>query len=336
MRIIVDAFGGDNAPLEIIKGSLDAVKEYGVNITLVGKEDVIRKVCKEQGINPDIFEILNADDVITNDDNGSDVVKAKSQSSMAVGLKYLHDGGGDAFVSAGSSGAICVGATLIVKRIKGISRPGFAAVIPGASSKFMLLDCGANLQCRPEMLRQFAVMGSVYMNKVMGIDNPRVGIANVGTEEHKGTELQQETYALLKNSSLNFIGYVEGRDIPADKCDVVVCDGFTGNMILKTYEGVAIALMKKFKGIFTKNLKNKLAASMVLKDVKVLKKDFDYGETGGAPILGVQKPVFKAHGDSDARSFKNAIGQTKQYLESGVIEIVTEKLKEIKAGEEND
>ncbi len=336
MRIIVDAFGGDNAPLEIIKGSLDAVKEYGVDVTLVGKEDIIRKVCAENNIDAATFEILNADDVITNDDNGSDVVKAKSGSSMAVGLKYLHDGGGDAFISAGNSGALCVGATLIVKRIKGISRPGFAAVIPSLAGKVILLDCGANLQCRPEMLKQFAVMGSIYMDKVLEVENPTVGIANVGTEEHKGNELQQETYALLKDSDLNFTGYIEGRDIPVGKCDVVVCDGFTGNMILKTYEGVALSLMKKIKGIFTKSFKNKLAAALVLKDMKSFKKDFDYGETGGAPILGVQKPVFKAHGNADARSFKNGIKQIMQYHESGVVDIITEKLKEIKAGEGND
>ncbi len=336
MRIIVDSFGGDNAPLEIIKGCYDAVSEFGVEITLVGKEDVIRRVCTEQGVRPEIFEILNADDVITNDDNGSDIVKSKSESSMAVGLKYLHEGGGDAFISAGNSGAICVGATLIVKRIKGISRPGFAAVMPSGKGKMILLDCGANLQVRPEMLRQFALMGSVYMENVMGVENPRVSIANVGTEEHKGTELQQEAYSLLKNSDLNFIGYIEGRDIPEGKSDVVVCDGFTGNMILKTYEGVALTLMKKFKGVFTKSLKNKLAAALVLKDMKVLKKDFDYAEIGGAPILGVQKPVFKAHGNADSRSFKNGIRQIMLYHESGVVDIITEKLKEIKAGEQND
>lgn len=333
MRIIVDAFGGDNAPREIIKGSACAHKELNVDITLVGDENIIADVCKDEGINKDIFRIVHCTEVITNEESGSEIVKSKENCTMATGLKLLNKGEGDAFISAGNSGALCVGATLLVKRIKGISRPGFAPIIPGNNGCFMLIDSGANLQVRPEMLRQFAIMGSVYMNKVIGIDNPRVGLANVGTEEHKGTELQQEAYKLLTNSPVNFVGNIEGRDVPADKCDVLVCDGFTGNLILKTYEGVALTLMKKIKGIFTKNLKNKIAAALVLGDVKVLKKQFDYSELGGAPILGVRKPVFKAHGDSDAVSFKNAIKLTKQYVEQGVIEDISKHLETIKAGE---
>lgn len=331
MRIIVDAFGGDNAPLDIIKGSAEAIKELGVDITLTGDENIIRKVCSEQGINAEQFTIVHADSVISQNEAGSEIMKSKSDCSMAVGLKLLAAGEGDAFISAGNSGAVCVGATLIVKRIKGISRPGFAPVIPGVKGHFMLMDSGANLQCRPEMLRQFGIMGSIYMNKVIGVENPRVGLANVGTEEHKGTEIQQEAYALLKNAPVNFIGNVEGRDVPNDVCDVLVCDGFTGNLILKTYEGVAIALMKKIKGIFIKNLKNKIAAALVMKDVKGLKKQFDYSEHGGAPILGVKKPVFKAHGNADAVTFKNAIKLTVQYVERNVIGEISEALEKIKA-----
>ncbi len=331
MRIIVDAFGGDNAPLDIIKGSADAIKEFGVDITLTGDEATIRKVCAEQGIDANQFTIVHADSVISQNEAGSEIMKSKSDCSMAVGLKLLAAGEGDAFISAGNSGAVCVGATLIVKRIKGISRPGFAPVIPGVKGHFMLMDSGANLQCRPEMLRQFGVMGSIYMNKVLGVKNPRVGLANVGTEEHKGTEIQQEAYALLKSAPVNFIGNVEGRDVPNDVCDVLVCDGFTGNLILKTYEGVAIALMKKIKGIFIKNLKNKIAAALVMKDVKGLKKQFDYSEHGGAPILGVKKPVFKAHGNADAVTFKNAIKLTVQYVERDVIGEISAALEKIKA-----
>lgn len=331
MRIIVDAFGGDNAPLDIIKGSADAIKEFGVDITLTGDEATIRKVCAEQGIDANQFTIVHADSVISQNEAGSEIMKSKSDCSMAVGLKLLAAGEGDAFISAGNSGAVCVGATLLVKRIKGISRPGFAPVIPGVKGHFMLMDSGANLQCRPEMLRQFGVMGSIYMNKVLGVKNPRVGLANVGTEEHKGTEIQQEAYALLKKAPVNFIGNVEGRDVPNDVCDVLVCDGFTGNLILKTYEGVAIALMKKIKGIFIKNLKNKIAAALVMKDVKGLKKQFDYSEHGGAPILGVKKPVFKAHGNADAVTFKNAIKLTVQYVERDVIGEISAALEKIKA-----
>ena len=331
MRIIVDAFGGDNAPLEIIKGSADAIKDYGVDITLVGDENIIRNVCKENEIDVSQFTIVHADSVISQNEAGSEVVKSKSDSSMAVGLKLVAKDEGDAFISAGNSGAVCVGATLLVKRIKGISRPGFAPVLPGIEGHFMLMDSGANLECRPEMLRQFGIMGSIYMEKVMGVENPRVGLANVGTEEHKGTETHQKAYKLLKESSLNFIGNVEGRDVPNNACDVLVCDGMSGNLILKTYEGVAIALMKKIKGIFTKNIKNKIAAAMVLKDVKELKKQFDYSEHGGAPILGVRKPVFKAHGNADAATFKSAIRLSIQYVERNVVGEISDALAKIKA-----
>ncbi|MBQ2971853.1 MAG: phosphate acyltransferase PlsX [Ruminococcus sp.] len=333
MNIIVDAFGGDNAPLEIIKGSVDAKNEYGVDITLVGNEEVIKKVAKENEINIDGMKIIHADSVISQNEAGTEVVKKKKDSSMAVGLKMLHDGEGDAFVSAGNSGAICVGATLIVKRIKGIKRPGFAPVIPTLEGSMMLIDCGANVECKPQMLQQFAVMGSIYMEKVMGIKNPRVGLANVGTEPHKGGELQLKTYELLENSKLNFIGNIEGRDVPVGGCEVCVSDGFTGNLILKTYEGVAGALMDKIKGVFNKNLKTKLAAAMVYSDLKEMKKSIDYNEFGGAPIIGCAKPVFKAHGSANAKTFKNAIRLTKEYVENNVVEEISSALKEYSEGE---
>lgn len=331
MRIIVDAFGGDNAPLEIIKGSVAAIKEYNIDVTLVGNEATIKKVCADEGIDVNQFKIVHADSVITMNEAGTDVMKAKADSSMAVGLKLLADGEGDGFVTAGNSGAVCVGATLIVKRIKGISRPGFAPILPGMNGHFMILDSGANLQCRPEMLRQFGVMGSIYMDKVMGIKNPRVGLANVGVEEHKGTEIQQEAYKLLSEAPVNFVGNVEGRDIPDNACDVLVCDGFTGNLILKTYEGVAMSLLKKVKGIFFKNIKNKLATLLMIKDVKAMKAQFNYNDYGGAPILGVRKPVFKAHGNADAETFKNAIRLTVQYIERDVIGEISESLNSLKA-----
>ena len=333
MNIIVDAFGGDNAPLEIIKGSLDAKNEFGVDITLVGNEEIIRKVSRENELNLDGVKIVHAETVISQNEAGTEVVKSKKDCSMAVGLKMLHNGEGDAFVSAGNSGAVCVGATLIVKRIKGIKRPGFAPVIPTLEGNMMLIDCGANVECKPQMLLQFGVMGSIYMEKVMGIKNPRVGLANVGTEPHKGGELQQKTYELLENSKLNFIGNIEGRDVPVGGCDVCVSDGFTGNLILKTYEGVASALMSKIKGVFNKNLKNKLAAAMVYGDLKEMKKSVDYNEFGGAPIIGCAKPVFKAHGSANAKTFKNAIRLTKEYVENNVVEEISAALKEFNEGE---
>ena len=333
MNIIIDAFGGDNAPLEIIKGSLDAKKELNIDITLVGNEEVIRKVSEENNLDITGVQIVHADSVISQNEAGTEVVKSKKDSSMAVGLKLLHDGKGDAFVSAGNSGAVCVGATLIVKRIKGIKRPGFAPVIPTLEGNMMLIDCGANVECKPNMLLQFAIMGSIYMEKVMGIKNPRVGLANVGTEPHKGGELQLKTYELLEKSKLNFIGNIEGRDVPVGGCEVCVSDGFTGNLILKTYEGVAGALMSKIKGVFNKNLKTKLAAAMVYSDLKEMKKSIDYNEYGGAPIIGCAKPVFKAHGSANAKTFKSAIRLTKEYVENNVVEAISSALSEYEEGE---
>ena len=333
MNIIVDAFGGDNAPLEIIKGSVDAKNEYGIDITLVGNEEIIRNVAKENEINIDGIRIVHANSVISQNEPGTDVLKKKKDSSMAVGLKLLHDGEGDAFVSAGNSGAVCVGATLIVKRIKGIKRPAFAPIMPTVEGYTMLVDSGANVECKPQMLYQFAVMGSIYMNKVMGVENPRVGLANVGSEPHKGGDLQLKTYELLNDSKLNFVGNVEGRDIPVGGCDVCVADGFTGNMILKTYEGVAEALMTKIKDVFNKNVKTKLAAAMVYSDLKEMKKSIDYNEYGGAPIIGCCKPVFKAHGSAKAKTFKNALRLTKEYVEQNVIESISSALKDFDKGD---
>ena len=327
MKIIVDAFGGDNAPLEILKGAIDAKNEFNIDIIFTGSEEIIKKVAKENNIDISGVEIVNAEQVITMEEEPNVVLKAKSESSMAVGMKLLADGKGDAFVSAGNSGAICVGATLIVKRIKGIKRPGFAPVMPHFDGGcFMLCDGGANIECRPDMLLQYAKMGSAYMQDVMGVENPRVGLANVGAEEHKGTELYQTTYQLLKESDLNFVGNVEGRDIPNGVCEVVVCDGFTGNLILKTYEGVAKGLMGAVKDLFTKNLKSKLAAGLIYSDIKVMRKAYDYNEYGGAPIMGALKPVFKAHGSSKANTIKNAIRLTKDYVDSNVIDKISKAL----------
>lgn len=329
MKIIVDAFGGDNAPLEILKGSAEAVAEYGVDILLCGKKETIEKVAKEHEISLYHMEILDAPDVITMEDHAGEIMKSKSECSMAVGLKALAQGKGDAFLSAGNSGALVVGSTLIVKRIRGIKRCAFAPIMPKDDGCFMLIDSGANVECRADQLQQFGIMGSVYMERVMGVKKPRVGLCNVGTEEHKGGELQHEAFSLLKQSPINFIGNIEARDIPVDAADVVVADGFTGNVILKLYEGVAMTLMGKIKGILTKNLKTKLAAALILSDMKVLKKQMDYNEYGGAPIMGIAKPVFKAHGSAKAKTFKNALRLTKAYVEGNVIEEVTDALKKL-------
>ncbi len=329
MKIIVDAFGGDNAPLEIIKGCALAVEDLGIDIILTGDKNIIKKTAIENGISLNNIKVVHTDVVISPDDDASAVVKEKKNSSMGMGFQLLNSGEGDAFVSAGNSGALVMGSSLIIKRIKGVKRPAFAPVMPKAQGCFMLVDGGANNEVRPDMLQQFAIMGSIYMNKVMGIDNPRVGLANVGTEEHKGGSLQQEAYESLRATPINFIGNVEGRDIPADGCDVLVTDGFNGNLILKTYEGVAMELMGKIKGLFKKNAKNKIAAAMIMSDLKKLAKEMDYNEYGGAAIMGVNKPVFKAHGSSKAKTIKSALRLTKQFVEGNVVEEISTNIAKL-------
>lgn len=319
MKIIVDAFGGDNAPLEIIKGSMMAVDEYGVDIVLVGDKNKITECLTDNKIELKNTEIVDAKDVITMYDDAKSVLKEKADSSMGKGFRLLNDGAGDAFVSAGNTGAVTVGATLITKRIKGVKRPCIASIIPGAKNPFLLMDCGANAECRPEFLYQFGTMGSLYMKNIMKISNPRVALANNGEEETKGTPLVKEAYALMKRAQYNFVGNIEGRQIPFGDADVVVADGFTGNLILKTYEGVAKMLMNGIKDVFKKNIFTMLCAAGVMGGIKNMKKQFDYKEYGGAVMLGVRKPVIKAHGSADARTFKNAIKQAVWFLDNNLI-----------------
>ena len=326
MKIIVDAFGGDNAPLEIIKGCAQAVEELDLDIMLTGSEQEIRRVAQANSISLNRIEIADTPDVITMEDAAGEIMKSKSNSSMALGLKKLAAGEGDAFLSAGNSGALVVGATFIVKRIKGIKRVAFAPVLPKNKGFFMLIDSGANIECKPEMLCQFGVMASIYVEKVMGVKNP--------TEDHKGGELQHQAFALLKQAPIHFIGNVEARDIPDDAADVIVADGFTGNSILKLYEGVAMVMMGKFKEIFQKSLKNKIAAAMVLPDMKELKRTMDYNEYGGAPLMGVAKPVFKAHGSAKAKTLKNALRLTKAYVEGNVVQEIADSLQAIRGVEQ--
>lgn len=328
MKIIVDCFGGDNAPSEILKGSALAVKELDVDIVLTGDKEKIEKCARENNISLERMEIEDCPDVITMEDDAKSVLKAKSNSSMAVGFRLLNEVRGDAFVSAGNTGAIAVGATLITKRIKGIIRPAIASVMPSVTTPFVLMDCGANAQCRSEMLCQFALLGSIYMEKIMGVKNPKVALANNGSESTKGTPLQIETYEKLSEGNLNFVGNIEGRAIPFGDADVVVADGFSGNLILKTYEGTAKALMGSIKNIFTRNLRSKLAYLAIKDGIDDLKTQFDYKEYGGAVMLGVKKPVIKAHGSADARTFKNAIRQAVLFLSHDLISTIENQLKE--------
>ena len=324
MKIIVDAMGGDNAPGEIVAGTLSAVKKFGIEAILVGKEAEIAPLIPE---NTSGVSILNADDIITMEDDPMSLLKAKKESSMAVALRALKDGVGDALVSAGSSGALLVGATMIVKRIRGIRRAAFSPILPTAKGKALLIDSGANAECTPEYLVQFATMGARYMQAVRQIESPRVGLINNGTEEHKGTPLQQEAHKLLREAPINFIGNIEGRDVPSGNVDVIVTDGFTGNVLLKTFEGVGLFFSNELKSMFKKNIFTMLTA-MILKDgIKSLKKKMDYNETGGAPLLGISKPVIKAHGSAKAKTFESAIAQAILYVEQGVIEKIEKSIE---------
>lgn len=319
MRIAVDAFGGDNAPLEIIKGSADAEKEYGVQIVLCGNKDVITKCIEDNNIVFTNLEIVDAPDVITMEDDPVSLLKAKNNSSMAVAFREVAEGRADAFVSAGSTGAIVVGGTFIVKRIHGVKRPAIAAMIPSPDSHFMMMDVGANSECRPEMILQFGVMASAYLEKVEGIENPSVGLLNIGAESTKGTSMHQEAFKLLSESSLNFIGNVESRDLPTGVCNAVVTDGFTGNIALKLIEGTALTLFSMLKPVFSKNILTKLSFLVLKKGLRGVKNKMNAAEVGGAPLLGVRKPVFKAHGNANAFAFKNAIRNAMLFAQNDVI-----------------
>ena len=326
MKIIVDAMGGDNAPKEIIKGSMLAAEEYGADIVFVGDKKVISQCAEENSVDLKNSEIVNASSVITMHDDAKSVLKEKSDSSMAVGFALLNEGRGDAFVSAGNTGAVTVGATFITKRIKGIKRPAIASVMPSAKKPILLMDCGANAECRAEFLYQFGLMGSLYMKHILKYDNPSVALANNGEEETKGTPLVKEAYELMKNAPYNFIGNIEGRQIPFGDADVVVADGFTGNIILKTYEGVAKVLMNSIREAFTRNTLSKLCYLGVKPGIDSMKTQFDYKEYGGAVLLGVNKPVVKAHGSADARTFKNAVKQAVWFLQNNLIDEIRNNL----------
>ena len=291
MKIIVDAFGGDNAPLEIIKGAMLAAQEYNVDILLVGNKSKIYECIEKNNIKLKNTEIVDAECEISMCDDAKSVLKEKANSSLGVAFRLLANGDGDALVSAGSTGAITVGATFLAKRIKGVKRPCIASVMPSADKPFLLMDCGANAECRAEFLAQFGLMGSLYMKNILHVENPKVALANNGTEETKGTPVVKEAYDLMKNADYNFVGNIEGRQIPFGDADVVVADGFAGNLILKTYEGVAKVLMNGVKGIFKKNLFSKLCALGVMGGIKDMKKQFVYKEFGGAVIIGFKKRV---------------------------------------------
>ena len=327
-RVVVDAMGGDNAPLEIVKGAVEAVNESNkIKVYLTGKKELIESELSKYTYDKERIEVVNATEVIETAEPPVMAIRKKKDSSIVVALNMVKEGTCDAFVSAGSSGAVLVGGQLIVGRIKGIERPPLAPLIPTEKGCSLLIDCGANVDARPSHLVQFAKMGSVYMESVMGVKNPRVAIVNIGAEEEKGNALVKETFPLLKNTpEINFIGSIEARDIPTGYADVIVCEAFAGNIILKLYEGVGATLIKKVKAGMMTSLRSKIGALLVKPALKQTLKGFSLEEHGGAPLLGLNGLVVKTHGSSKAIEIKNSILQCLTFREQKINEKIKEKV----------
>ena len=325
MKIIVDAMGGDNAPLEIVKGALQGRARWGVDIVLTGDAAQILRALEECGEKtvPQGVEIANATQTVEMCDDPATVFRHKKDTSMGVGLTMLRDGKADALVSAGSTGALLTGATLITKRVRGIRRAAMAPVIPTTTGRAVLIDCGANAECTPEYLVQFAYLGNFYAKRVLGIGTPRVGLLNIGAEDSKGTDLQKQTLVRLREADaaghLHFIGNIEAKEAIKGGCDVIVTDGFSGNILLKTMEGVGSFAGSALKGMFKKNLLTKLAALAVMPGLRDFKSQLDPNKVGGTAFIGISKPVIKAHGASNAEAIENAVGQAKQFAQSGLV-----------------
>ena len=341
MKIILDAMGGDFAPEAPVMGAIDAVKAYGAEVILVGRGDEILNVLKKNGIEnlPDGIEICHADDVVDMHDDPDQVIRRRKNSSMVVGLRMLAEGKGDAFVSAGSTGALLTGATLIVKRVRGIRRAAMAPSMPTkAGHKVTICDCGANAECSPEFLLQFGLVASAYAKYTLGVENPRVGLLNIGTEDSKGTALQKAAYALLTDARekglVNFVGNVEARAVPLGEVDVVVCDGFNGNVLIKSIEGTAMFMGSMIKRMFKKNLGSKLGYLLCKSGLKDLLKLLDAREIGGTQFLGIKKPVIKCHGNSDRLAFRNGVNQAMTAASSNFTQQLEQTLAAMKGCDE--
>ena len=331
MRIILDGMGGDNAPGEIVKGAVEASKLIEDEIVIVGDGDKIEFQLKKYKYSDEKISVKHASEVIENDDAPVRAVRRKKDSSMVVGLNMVKSGEGDLFISAGNTGALMAGALFNLGRIQGIDRPAIASIYPilGTKKPLLLVDAGANSECKPSNLLEFAMMGSIYMEKVLGRENPKIGLVNLGVEETKGSTLTKAAFGLLEKSHLNFSGNIEAREVPLGGADVVVCDGFVGNVILKLTEGLAINIVNLLKKKFTENARAKMGAVLLSKKLRSLKEEFDYTEYGGAPILGVKGPVVKMHGSSNANAVKNSILKAIPFAEENVVGIISESVFEI-------
>lgn len=324
--IAIDAMGGDNAPKDIVKGTIEYIKSNeGIKVILVGQEDLINAELNKYSFNSEQISIVNALEIITNEDSPTVAIKKKKNSSMVVGLKLVKDGTAQAFISAGNTGALLTGSTLIIGRVQGVERPALGVLLPNKKGASLLLDVGANVDAKPQYLLQFAKMGSVYMENVMNLKNPKVGLINIGSEEEKGNLLIKEVFPLIKESEINFIGNVEAREISSGNADVLVCDAFVGNVILKYSEGFSKFLLSMIKNELMSSFMSKLGALLCSNAFKNLKSKFDYSHIGGAPLLGLKALVVKAHGNSDYMSIKGAINQCVTFIEHDI----TEKIKKI-------
>ena len=339
MKILLDAMGGDNGPDANIKGAINAINQIKAEVVLIGKEEIIREKVKEfygktlEEISPRL-KVKNATETIEMEDKPTDSIKHKKDSSMVVGFRMLKEGEGDVFISAGNSGALLAGATLLVGRIKGIDRPALAGILPSYKSRLVLIDSGANTNCRPINLLQFAQMSSIYIRNTFGVESPRIGLLNIGTEETKGNELTRESYNLLKEKSqelnINFIGNVEGRDAFSGEVDAIVTDGFTGNVFLKAVEGLGKFVKRTLKESLTENIFSKIAALPALPAMNKFAKTMDYKSYGGALFLGVKKPVIKAHGSSDEKLFEFTIKQAEKFVENKTVENLISEFEKLK------
>lgn len=337
MKIVLDGMGGDNAPGAIVKGAVEAAKLIKHDIYIVGRKEDIEAELKKSKFKGKNIKIVDAREVITMDDSPVKAIRRKTESSMVVGLTMVKDGQGDIFISGGNTGALVVGARMILGRIEGIDRPVLASIYPCLGGEPpLLVDAGASSEAKAQNLLEYGLMGSIYMEKVWGRQQPKVGLVNLGIEESKGTSVTKDAYQQLKAASINFIGNVEAREVPVGACEVIVCDGFVGNVILKLTEGVAWNILKLIKNKLMRNVKNKLAALMLKSDLKSMKQEFDYEEYGGAPILGVNGPVIKIHGSSGVNAVKNAILKGIPYGQENVVEIIRQSMLDLEEIIEKD